>query len=205
MESANTVDQKLFDLSVDGDLEGVVDALAQGGRVAVRSPQGFTPLLAAARNGHIDICGLLLAHGSDANEVILNTKWTALHLAAGQGHEAVVEALLSWEAIVDPQNYEGATPLHFACEEGHLACALTILKAGANVSLTNNDGSLPIHMAAARNKVKIVRALLDYGCSPDMVSCRDQTIATIISPFILSVEQSNRDDTTHECSVGSSR
>ena len=36
MESANTIeDVKLYNSSLDGDLEGVVDALAQGGRVAM--------------------------------------------------------------------------------------------------------------------------------------------------------------------------
>ena len=79
MESVNTVDVKLFNSCLDGDLEGVVAALAQGGRVAVRSPQGITPLLAAAENGHTDICGLLLAHGSDVNEMTLKLKETAFH------------------------------------------------------------------------------------------------------------------------------
>ena len=63
MESVNTiVDVKLYNSSSNGDLEGVVVALAQGGRVAMRSPQGATPLLVAAQNGHSDICGFLLAH-----------------------------------------------------------------------------------------------------------------------------------------------
>ena len=171
MESEKTVnDKKLFESCFDGDREGVVDALAQGGRVAMRTSQGGTPLLVAAQNGHTDICGLLLAHGSDVNEVQLETKLTALHEAAARGHEAVVEALLSWGAIVDPQNHTGDTPLYAACQEGHLTCALALLKAGANVSMPNNHGFLPIHVAAERNKVKIAMTLLDYGCSPEMVS-----------------------------------
>ena len=60
MKSENTIDEKLYISSVNGDLEGVADALAQGGRVAMRY-KGSTPLLAAADNGHTDICGLLLA------------------------------------------------------------------------------------------------------------------------------------------------
>ena len=203
MESVNDIDEKLYNSSVRGDLEGVVDALAQGGRVAMRNPQGATPLIAAAQNGHTDICGLLLAHGSDVNEVKLDTKGTALHLAAIRGHEAVVEALLSWGAIVDPQNHGGATPLYLACQEGHLACVRALLKAGASVSLPDNNGHLPIHNAAQQNRVEIVRTLLDYGCSPDMVSCCYKTLTTIITPFLLSAEQSVRGHTTHECSIGS--
>merc|ERR1719264_2120099 len=99
----------------------------------------------------------------------LETKWTALHLAAFGGHEAVVEALLSWRAIVDPRALEGVTPLRNAVQEGHLACVLELLKAGASVSMSDNEGMLPIHIAAKQNRVEIVRALLDYGCSPDML------------------------------------
>ena len=188
MGSVNYFDAKLFNSSVSGDLEGVLDALARGGRVAMRNPQGATPLLAAAQNGHTDICGLLLAHGSNVNEMEPESKMTALHTAAIRGHKAVVEALLSWGAIVDPQNHGGRTPLFAACQEGHLACLLALLKAGASVSMPNNHGDLPIYFAAQENRVEIVTTLLDYGCSPDMVSFCDNTLTTIITPFLLSAE-----------------
>ena len=47
MENVKNYDAKLFNSSKNGDLDGVVAALAQGGRVSVRHPQGFTPLLGA--------------------------------------------------------------------------------------------------------------------------------------------------------------
>ena len=175
MESVSTLDKNLFYSSLDGDVEGVMAALAQGGRVTWRNSQGFTPLLAAAQSGHTDICGLLLAHGSNVNEVTLETKRTALHHAAAGGHQVLVEALLSsWGANIDAQDHMGATPLHFACQEGHLVCVLALLKAGANVSMPDISGSLPIHVAASRNRVDIVSTLLDYGCSLDMVSFSDK-------------------------------
>ena len=117
MERISSWDAKLFNSSLNGDIEGVIAALAQGGRVTVRNPEGSTPLLAAAQIGHIDICGLLLAHGSNVNEVDTNSKQRALHLAALIGHTALLEALLSWGAEVNPQEHAGATPLHFACQE----------------------------------------------------------------------------------------
>ena len=145
--------------------------MALGGRVKFRSNTGFSPLLAAAQRGHTDISGLLLAHGSNVNEVAPDTKHTALHHAALQGHNASVEALLSWGAKVNPQDHAEFTPLHFACQEGHLLSYLTLLKAGASLTLPNNDGVLPIHFAAQRNSVEVVRTLLEHGCSSDMVSC----------------------------------
>ena len=170
MEMQTCRDAKLWNSCLDGDIEGVIAALAQGGRVTARSSDGVTPLLAAARNGHTDICALLLAHGSNVNEVKPDTKETALHLAAMEGHNASVEALLTWGAEVSPMNHSGWTPLHSACQEGHLLCVLTLLKAGASFTLPNNYGSLPIHVAAQNNRIEVVRTLFGHGCSPDMVS-----------------------------------
>ena len=171
MESGHKFDAMLFNSSQDGDLDGVMQALAGGGRVSMRTSKGFTPLLVAAGYGHTDICGLLLAYGSNVNEVKPGEKHTALHLAAGKGHQATVEALLTWGAAVDHQDHVGFTPLLGACEEGHLACVLTLLKAGANFSLSSNDGNFPIHAAAQKNRVEIVKTLLEHGCSLNMVSC----------------------------------
>ena len=170
MESASTWDKYLFISSLDGDIEGVIAALAQGGRVAVRNSQGVTPLLAAAERGHTDICGLLLAHGSNVNEVEPVVKLTALHFAAVHGHNASIEALLYWGAEVNPQDHTGFTPLHVACQEGRLLCVLTLLKAGASLTLPASGGALPIHSAAQRNRMEIVRTFLECGCSPDSVS-----------------------------------
>ena len=174
MERASEFDVKLYHSSFHGDLEGVMAALAQGGRVAMRNSQGFTPLLAAARYGHTDICGLLLAHGSDVNEIDPVTKFTALHNAAVSGHVALVEALLSWEAAVDLQSHGGSTPLHLACQEGHLPCVLALLKAGASVTLPVQDGRIGIHIAVLKNKVEVVRTLLEHGCHPDIVRYDDE-------------------------------
>ena len=152
-------------------------ALAQGGRVAVRNHQGLTPLIAAAEIGNTDICGLLQAHGSNVNEIRLDTKDTALHEAALRGHVALVEALLSWGAAVDPQSHGGFTPLQNACQEGHLPCVLALLKAGASVTLPGQGGRLAIHIAAGKNKVGVVRALLEHGCHPDMVRYDDRIMS----------------------------
>ena len=70
MEGASTLSAKLFSSALAGDIDGVIAALSQGGKVTVRNTQGYTPLLAAVQKGHTDICGLLLAHDSNVNEVV---------------------------------------------------------------------------------------------------------------------------------------
>ena len=171
MEGDNSAsDEKLLESSASGDIDGVIAALAEGGRVTVRNRHGATPLLFAVEGGHTDICGLLLAHGSNVNEVDPNTEYTALHFATMHGHNTLIEVLLSWGAEVNPKDHAGFTPLAAACEWGHLLCVLTLLKAGASLTLPNNQGLLPIHQAAVNNRMEVVKTLLEHGCSPDMVS-----------------------------------
>ena len=80
---------KLFCSSFNGDVDGVLAALSQGARVGwVRrnrqggSPEYQHPLFKAACLGHADICGLLLAYGSNVNETSPDAKKvTVLHSA----------------------------------------------------------------------------------------------------------------------------
>ena len=88
MDGAINWDQKLFDSTLSGDLDGVMAALVQGARVTVRNTKGCTPLLGAAQNGHADICGLLLAYGSNVNETDPGPRHTALHFATNCGHSS---------------------------------------------------------------------------------------------------------------------
>ena len=55
-------DKALVFASAFGDASEVAELLSQGARVDARD-QGFTPLLAAAQGGHIEVCKLLLETG----------------------------------------------------------------------------------------------------------------------------------------------
>ena len=176
VESEHTSDVKLYNSSFYGDMEGVLAALAQGGKVTVRCPSGLTPFLVAAQEGHKDICEVLLAHGSNVNEMVTKTNHTALHLAAGKGHEGAVKALLSWEAAVDPpdnwvtpRDNWVVTPLDLACQNGHMACVLTLLKAGASVTFHAN-GFSPLLAAAQNGHTDICGILLAHGSDVNEVN-----------------------------------
>ena len=102
METASAWDWNLFTSSCDGDVEGVMAALAHGGRVTMRSHQGGSPFLAAAQRGHTVICGLLLTHGSNVNEMDSETWWRALHFAADNAD--TVDIIRAFVPVVSPEN-----------------------------------------------------------------------------------------------------
>merc|ERR1712032_1248997 len=60
---------------------------------------------------------------------------TALHIAAGCGHEGIVRLLLEREANPNQQDIDGETPLHYAALAGQLDCARVLLQSGADPHL----------------------------------------------------------------------
>ena len=135
-----------------------------------RDKNSDTPFLAAAEEGHTEVCELLLANGSNLEERNAG-QFTALHKAASCCDQSLLLLLLSHKANVNSRSRTEATPLHLASQEGHLASVVALLQAGADPLLPQNDGALPIHLASLRNNRDVVRILVDQGrCSPDQVT-----------------------------------
>ena len=110
------------------------------------------------------------AAGGDVEERQPKTLLTPLHSAAINGHERIIQLLLSHKADVNSRSKRESTPLHVASQEGHLASVLTLLQAGADPLLPQQTGGFPIHLAAKKNHHEVVRILIEEGgCSPDQV------------------------------------
>ena len=70
-----------------------------------------------------------------------DTNWTALHLAAWKGKEAVAAQLLQAGASVSAvDNAYGRTPLHYAAYYGKSSIANLLLQANASPTAVNKDG-----------------------------------------------------------------
>jgi ankyrin repeat protein len=102
----------------------VVALLSARGADTGPSTNGWTPLIAASSGGHTDVVKLLLAHDcGDIDQQLLNSGWTALHLACVYTAWAdVVEVLLG--AGADPLVVDcvGIRPLSEAVLHGHVEC-----------------------------------------------------------------------------------
>ena len=136
------------------------------------SPGADERLLAAARDGQVEVVRSLLREGADVNAA-RGDGLTALHVAAEGGHRAVADALVAAGAAVDAGTRIGRyTPLHMAAEGGHGAVALRLLEAGADPNaVTTNSGVTALHLAAGaidgRSGRSAVAALLDHGADPN--------------------------------------
>jgi len=91
--------------------------------------------------------------------------YTALHLAAQNGHVVATAWLLQQNASVDgPQKLLGATPLHRSSFSGAVATMKLLLEANANILAQDSsfgDLMTPLHKAVAGGRYLAVQLLLD--------------------------------------------
>jgi uncharacterized protein len=109
--------------------------------VAVRSPDGFTPLHLAAYFGKADAVRVLLDAGADPDAT--GTGWmigTALHSAVSARHPSVVASLLDAGADPNARQSGGWTPLHGAAHNGDPTTTEVLLAHRADPTAVDDDG-----------------------------------------------------------------
>jgi len=107
-----------------------------------------SPLIRAARMGHVPVIAVLIKAGARPN----GCDWagqTPLNVATERGHTAAVEALITAGADVHLRDTIGNTALHTASRYGRLEAARTLLAAGAKPDARNKDGKRPVDMVRA--------------------------------------------------------
>ncbi|EMR09509.1 hypothetical protein PNEG_02097 [Pneumocystis murina B123] len=125
-----------------------------------------TPLHWACVGSHTDIVFWLL----ERPDIDINAKdesWTALHISASLGNEAIVTKLLSLERCnVSIKNRGGQTALHYAVSKNHIKITERILKkAPFLVNEKDNQHQIALHRASAIGSVALICLLLSKGSS----------------------------------------
>lgn len=161
-----------------------------GGGAVMVPQRGYTPLLFAARHGHVDNVRLLLDAGADVNEAA-PTGESALVVASFSGQGRVAALLLDRGADPNDQG-AGYTPLHTAVVRGDLDLveALCARAADPNARLKEGSqqrreaywfalserwrGATPFWLAAKFAEVDIMRVLVDNGADP-LLAANDGT------------------------------
>jgi len=126
------------------------------------------PLHHAAKNGHLEICKILLENDKHSILNLINEDGlNALHFAAESGNLEICKLFLEKNNVdVNSASFAGNTPLHFASNNNFLEiCKLLVEKKGANISKKDNDGWTALHFAAQNNNKEIFQFLLENGAS----------------------------------------
>lgn len=82
----------------------------------------------AAQEGHTAIVQLLLDSGANIDEVKTPEGRTALHEAAYQGNEGLVEGVFKYNPDIDAEDKYGKTPLQLANSRGHIEVVNLLLE-----------------------------------------------------------------------------
>lgn len=129
----------IWSAAQSNDLERVKKLLNKGTSQDEVDSAGYTALHYAARNGHREVCELLLKNGASVNARTRSGRATPLHRAATQGRVNIVELLLKRGADANLQDADGCTALHRAITARSLpVCEL--LAARTDLMLMNNRG-----------------------------------------------------------------
>lgn len=118
----------------------------------------MTPLMIASRSGLQDRVEILLEHGAQVGLQDARGA-TALHHAAGAGHEAAARKLIESGAALDVSDAEGWTPLMHAAAEGHKELVELLLDEGAVPGSTDKAGHTAVDLALTRGDTTIVGML----------------------------------------------
>ncbi|XVE61807.1 hypothetical protein DITRI_Ditri06bG0068800 [Diplodiscus trichospermus] len=124
---------------------------------------GETALFTAAKNGNLDVVKELLQYMNKEGISFKNQSgFDPLHIAANQGHQAIVQVLLEHDpGLSKTVGQANATPLVSAAAKGHTAVVNELLcKDPSLLEISKANGKNPLHFAARQGHVDIVKALL---------------------------------------------
>ncbi|MBC8244510.1 MAG: ankyrin repeat domain-containing protein [Verrucomicrobia bacterium] len=151
-QTAKAPDISIWEAAMNGNIEAVKKAIADGADVNVKDKLGGASLHYAANNGRKEIVELLIAEGADVNARD-NYKWTPLHDAALRGHKEIAELLIANGADVNAKDalrsghIDGWAPLHAAAGNGNKETAELLIAKGADVNAKMEDGDTPLDLA----------------------------------------------------------
>ncbi|KAF9112140.1 hypothetical protein BGX27_003911 [Mortierella sp. AM989] len=163
--------QRLMSACMEGDLE-LVNRIASKFESTVElcevePTSGYTPLMMAARHGHVEIVEALIRLGHDRDEISRDpSKNNILMLAAEHGHQAIFEIYATtFPRSVELCNKQGWTPLIAAARYGAVNMVEIVLQLGADLNHRDEEGSTALHHAAAFGHLQTISFLIEKGSS----------------------------------------
>ena len=88
---------------------------------------------------------------------------SALLLAAQEGHQQTIQALIKAKADVNSQLENGATPLMLAAQHGHLGAVHSLIAANADLNLKASNGMTALMLANLYRYKEVIDLLKKAG------------------------------------------
>ena len=147
---------------------------------------GWTPLMHAVANGHVDVTELLLDCPVCDISLVDNFQQTALHVEAqSQSGSLEMTKLLTGHGLRgEAEDSESMTPFMRAVEAGNVQTAQYIFKvSGCRINARSIHGKTVLHIAAEQCAEELLPWLLQVGAAINALDNRFQT------PLMVCVQQ----------------
>uniref|UniRef100_A0A8C6VAG2 Protein fem-1 homolog C n=1 Tax=Naja naja TaxID=35670 RepID=A0A8C6VAG2_NAJNA len=178
----------VFNAARDGKLRLLTKLLANKTKDEVallmsEKTNGATPLLMAARYGHLDMVEHLLEHCSASIEIGGSVNFDGetiegappLWAASAAGHLKVVQSLLNHGASVNNTTLTNSTPLRAACFDGHLEIVRYLVEHKADLEVSNRHGHTCLMISCYKGHKEIAQYLLEKGADVNRKSVKGNT------------------------------
>jgi hypothetical protein len=158
-----------------GDAARLRQLLETGADPDDMAQTGLTPLMYAARAGHVPVVLELVRHGArpDLTDKAM-TGWTALIHAIHKGQNAAALALLEGGAHPDVRVGHGATALLYAAAYGNTPVVRALLARGADPHVGADGGATPLWAALGGG------GLVDLTEGPAVGTCFPETADALL-------------------------
>ncbi|XP_067677279.1 putative ankyrin repeat protein RF_0381 [Haliotis asinina] len=172
----NCVTATLAPLALDRQAEGKLHQACKNGnlsaarlilcqrRVDVNCKQsGWTPLMRAAENGHLELMKFLVSRG--ANVSLANTLGdNTLHLACENGPLKVVQYILSLDVVdINSRGWKKRTPVMLAGFTGRVSIVDVLVRKGGDLTLVDEDSNSILHLACEGGQGIMALFVLSLG------------------------------------------
>jgi len=182
--------------SYGGHQDAVEYLLKHGADPKLKSTNGWTALVEAAYGGHLEILKYLQQHAKLSVLEKDNNGFDAIHHAASNGQDDIVDYLLSQGAKVSDASLQTAaagghistvrkllglkvnvnhvegeyqtTALQMAAYHGDASIVKLLLTAGAKVDVASKNGWTALHEAAEANAIEVIEMLLKAGADANI-------------------------------------
>ncbi|RXN28612.1 fem-1 -like protein [Labeo rohita] len=152
-------------------------------KLMAEKTNGATPLLMAARYGHLELveyliecCCAPVEVGGSVNfdgEIIEGAP--PLWAASAAGHLKVVQSLLGHGASVNNTTLTNSTPLRAACFDGHLDIVKYLVEHKADLEVANRHGHTCLMISCYKGHREIAQYLLEKGADVNRKSVKGNT------------------------------
>lgn len=184
MEFKNVV----FNAAKDGNLRRLKVALDYRTKEEVKmlvsaTTNGATPLVVAARNGHLEVIVYLIEKCHADIEQVGSVTFDGetiegappLWCAAAAGHMGAVQSLVVHGAKVNSTTRTNSTPLRAACFDGHFEIVRFLIHLGADIELANRHGHTCLMIACYKGHLDIAAYLVACGADINRKSAKGNT------------------------------